>query len=56
MARLKWTTLLGLVKAIRTQQGPLPQELEADVIDHIVARVGVTIGLNGFSSMVATRE
>ena len=56
MARLKWTTLLGLVKAIRTQQGPLPQELEADVIDHIVARVGVKIGLNEFSSLVATRE
>ena len=38
------------------QQGPFPQQLEADGIGHIVAQVGTKIGACGFSSLAATRE
>ncbi len=38
------------------QQGPFPQQLEADGIGHIVARVGKQIGPCGFSSLAATPE
>ena len=38
------------------QQGPFPQQLQADGIGHIVAQVGVPIGPCGFSSLAATRE
>ncbi len=37
------------------QQGPFPQQLEADGVGHIVAQVGVPIGPNGFSSLASTR-
>lgn len=36
------------------QQGPFPQQLEADGVGHIVAQVGPMIGPNGFSSLAAT--
>ena len=38
------------------QQGPIPQQLEADGVGHIVAQVGPQIGPCGFSSLAATRE
>ena len=38
------------------QQGPFPQQLEADGVGHIVAEVGRKIGLCGFSSIAATRD
>jgi NitT/TauT family transport system substrate-binding protein len=38
------------------QQGPFPQQLQADGIGHIVAQVGPQIGPCGFSSLAATRE
>jgi NitT/TauT family transport system substrate-binding protein len=38
------------------QQGPYPQQLQADGIGHIVAQVGKQIGPCGFSSIAATRE
>jgi NitT/TauT family transport system substrate-binding protein len=38
------------------QQGPFPQQLQADGIGHIVAQVGPKIGPCGFSSLAATRE
>ncbi len=38
------------------QQGPFPQQLEADGVGHIVAQVGKQIGRCGFSSLAATRE
>lgn len=38
------------------QQGPFPQQLEADGIGHIVAQVGKLIGPCGFSSLAATRD
>jgi NitT/TauT family transport system substrate-binding protein len=38
------------------QQGPYPQQLEADGIGHIVAQVGRLIGPCAFSSLAATRE
>ncbi|MBT5895043.1 MAG: ABC transporter substrate-binding protein [Rhodospirillaceae bacterium] len=38
------------------QQGPFPQQLEADGIGHIVAQVGPQIGPCGFSSLAATPE
>jgi NitT/TauT family transport system substrate-binding protein len=38
------------------QQGPFPQQLEADGIGHIVAQVGPLIGPCGFSSLAATRD
>ena len=38
------------------QQGPFPQQLQADGIGHIVAQVGRQIGPCGFSSLAATRE
>ena len=38
------------------QQGPFPQQLEADGIGHIVAQSGPLIGPCGFSSLCATRE
>jgi NitT/TauT family transport system substrate-binding protein len=37
------------------QQGPYPQQLQADGIGHIVAQVGKRIGPCGFSSLAATR-
>jgi len=37
------------------QQGPFPQQLEADGVGHIVAQVGLPIGPNGFSSLATTR-
>ena len=37
------------------QQGPFPQQLEADGIGHVVAQVGTQIGPVGFSSLAATR-
>lgn len=38
------------------QQGPFPQQLEADGIGHVVAQSGTLIGPCGFSSLAATRE
>ncbi len=38
------------------QQGPFPQQLEADGVGHVVAQVGVPIGPCGFSSLAAKRE
>ena len=38
------------------QQGPFPQQLEADGVGHIVTKVGVPIGPCGFSSLATTRE
>jgi NitT/TauT family transport system substrate-binding protein len=38
------------------QQGPFPQQLEADGVGHIVAQVGRQIGPCGFSSLAATRD
>ena len=37
------------------QQGPFPQQLEADGVGHVVAQVGAQIGPCGFSSLAATR-
>ena len=37
------------------QQGPFPQQLQADGMGHIVAQVGKQIGPCGFSSLAATR-
>jgi len=38
------------------QQGPFPQQLEADNIGHIVTQVGHPIGPCGFSSLAATPD
>ena len=38
------------------QQGPFPQQIEADGVGHVVAQVGKQIGPCGFSSLAATRE
>ena len=38
------------------QQGPYPQQLQADGVGHVVAQVGKQIGPCGFSSLAATRE
>ena len=38
------------------QQGPFPQQLEADGVGHVVAQVGPQIGPNAFSSLAASRE
>lgn len=38
------------------QQGPFPQQLQADGIGHVVAQVGKLIGPCGFSSLAATRD
>jgi NitT/TauT family transport system substrate-binding protein len=38
------------------QQGPFPQQLQADGVGHIVAQVGKLIGPCGFSSLAATRD
>jgi len=38
------------------QQGPYPQQLQADGIGHIVAQVGNKVGPCGFSSLAATRD
>jgi len=38
------------------QQGPYPQQLQADGMGHIVAQVGKQIGPCGFSSLAATRD
>ena len=38
------------------QQGPFPQQLEADGVGHVVAQVGKQIGPCGFSSVAARRE
>ena len=38
------------------QQGPFPQQLQADGVGHVVTQVGPLIGPCGFSSLAATRE
>ena len=38
------------------QQGPFPQQLQADGVGHVVAQVGPMIGPCGFSSLAATPE
>jgi NitT/TauT family transport system substrate-binding protein len=38
------------------QQGPFPQQLQADGVGYIVGQVGPVIGPCGFSSLAATRE
>jgi NitT/TauT family transport system substrate-binding protein len=38
------------------QQGPYPQQLQADGVGHVVAQVGRQIGPCGFSSVAATRD
>ena len=38
------------------QQGPFPQQLEADGVGNVVAQVGPKIGPNAFSSLASTRE
>ena len=35
------------------QQGPFPQQLEADGVGHVVAQVGLQVGRCGFSSLCA---
>lgn len=37
------------------QQGPFPQQIEADKAGHIVATVGPKVGVCGFSSLAASR-
>ena len=38
------------------QQGPAPQQLEADGVGHVVAQLGPTIGACGFSSLAANPD
>jgi NitT/TauT family transport system substrate-binding protein len=38
------------------QQGPYPQQLQADGVGHVVAQVGPRIGPCGFSSLAAKRD
>jgi len=38
------------------QQGPFPQQLQADGVGHVVAQVGKQIGPVGFSSLAAKRD
>jgi NitT/TauT family transport system substrate-binding protein len=38
------------------QQGPFPQQLQADGVGHVVGQVGPVIGPCGFSSLAATPE
>ena len=38
------------------QQGPFPQQLEADGVGHVLGQTGPLIGPCGFSSLAATRE
>ena len=38
------------------QQGPFPQQLQADGVGHVVAQVGPKIGPNAFSSLAAMRD
>lgn len=38
------------------QQGPFPQQLQADGVGHIVAQVGLPIGPCGFSSLACNRD
>jgi NitT/TauT family transport system substrate-binding protein len=38
------------------QQGPFPQQLEANGVGHVVAQVGKQIGACGFSSLAARRD
>jgi NitT/TauT family transport system substrate-binding protein len=38
------------------QQGPFPQQLQADGVGHVIAQVGRQIGPCAFSSLAATRE
>ena len=38
------------------QQGPFPQQLQADGVGYVVAQVGKQIGPCGFSSLAATRQ
>ncbi len=38
------------------QQGPFPQQLEADGVGHVVAQVGPLIGPCGFSSLASNRD
>jgi NitT/TauT family transport system substrate-binding protein len=38
------------------QQGPFPQQLQADGVGHVVAQVGPKIGPCGFSSLAAKRD
>lgn len=38
------------------QQGPYPQQLQADGVGHVVAQVGPKVGPCGFSSLASTRE
>jgi len=38
------------------QQGPFPQQLEADGVGHIVASVGPKVGLCGFSNLAAKTD
>ena len=38
------------------QQGPFPQQLQADGVGHVVAQVGPQIGPNAFSSLAAMRD
>ena len=53
----------GIDKAFRAgqgqyvqQQGPFPQQLQADGVGHVVAQVGKQIGPVGFSSLAAKRD
>ena len=38
------------------QQGPFPQQIEADGAGHVVAQVGPVVGPCGFSSLAASRD
>ena len=38
------------------QQGPFPQQIEADKAGHVVAQVGPKVGVCGFSSLSCSRE
>lgn len=38
------------------QQGPFPQQIEADKVGHVVATVGPKVGVCGFSSLACSRD
>ena len=52
----KWTRRTALEQVNIHQQGPAPQQLEADSVGHVVTALGPTIGPCGFSSLAAKPE
>ena len=54
---LTWIRRFAMVRADYVQQqGPFPQQLEADGVGHIVAQVGPKVGPCAFSSLAAKPE